>query len=138
MGAAMGIRIRAVVPLPSSVSISIDPPCRCATPRAAVRPMPEWPCPRVEKNGSVQRSLILAGMPSPVIERSRELLRELEKRPRYGPPTHQLSLFAPAAPADAEPDPVLELLRDIDPDAMTPREALDALYRLKALSVEAG
>jgi DNA mismatch repair protein MutS len=39
----------------------------------------------------------------------------------------QLGLFA------AQPSPVEEALKGIDPDAMSPREALEALYRLKAL-----
>jgi DNA mismatch repair protein MutS len=42
----------------------------------------------------------------------------------YAPP--------PAAPA-AEPSAVERELASIDPDALTPREALDALYRLRAL-----
>ena len=41
----------------------------------------------------------------------------------------QLGLFAPPPPAAAE-----LALRDLDPDALTPREALEALYRLKALA----
>jgi DNA mismatch repair protein MutS len=36
-------------------------------------------------------------------------------------------LFAP-------PSPALDALRDVDPDALTPRQALDLLYRLKALA----
>jgi DNA mismatch repair protein MutS len=40
----------------------------------------------------------------------------------------QLGLFAPAQPSAVE-----RALEEIDPDALTPREALDALYRLKSL-----
>ena len=40
----------------------------------------------------------------------------------------QLGLFAPAQPSAVE-----RALEAIDPDALTPREALEALYRLKAL-----
>ncbi len=76
----------------------------------------------------------LAGMPDDVVERARGLLVELERRPRYGPPTRQLSLFSPRAEAPpAKPNPALEALTGLDPDALTPRQALDALYRLKAL-----
>jgi DNA mismatch repair protein MutS len=41
----------------------------------------------------------------------------------------QLGLFAAAQPSAAE-----RALDDIDPDALTPREALEALYRLKSLN----
>ena len=46
-----------------------------------------------------------------------------------------LPLFA-AAPAsdEAVPSPLSEALGSLDPDAMTPREALDELYRLKRLA----
>jgi len=43
-------------------------------------------------------------------------------------PSPQLGLFAPPEPSAAE-----RALKDVDPDALTPREALDVLYRLKAL-----
>ena len=46
-----------------------------------------------------------------------------------------LPLFA-AAPQAPEADPLADALDALDPDALTPREALDALYRLKALSKE--
>lgn len=77
----------------------------------------------------------LAGMPDAVVERARSLLVELERRPRYGPPTRQLSLFAAAPPApEPEPNPALDALTALDPDELTPRQALEALYRLKELS----
>jgi DNA mismatch repair protein MutS len=44
-------------------------------------------------------------------------------------------LFAAAAAAEPPADPLAEALGGIDPDALTPREALEALYRLKALSL---
>jgi DNA mismatch repair protein MutS len=46
-----------------------------------------------------------------------------------------LPLFAAAAPRKPEPaaSPALDRLRAIDPDSLTPRAALDALYELKAL-----
>lgn len=78
----------------------------------------------------------LAGMPTTVVERARALLSELEKRPRYGPPTRQLSLFAPAAPAPDPQDTSLrqlrDALRDADPDGLSPREAHALLYELAA------
>jgi DNA mismatch repair protein MutS len=45
-----------------------------------------------------------------------------------------LPLFAAAAAAEPSADPLAEALGGIDPDALTPREALEALYRLKALA----
>ncbi|MFL1874945.1 hypothetical protein ACIKT0_06965, partial [Hansschlegelia beijingensis] len=45
-----------------------------------------------------------------------------------------LPLFAATrARPEPEAEPALEALDAVDPDALTPREALDALYRLKAL-----
>ena len=46
-----------------------------------------------------------------------------------------LPLFAAAAKAEdkASPDAALQALDDVDPDALSPRQALEALYRLKAL-----
>lgn len=79
----------------------------------------------------------LAGMPLLVVDRAKHLLAELEKRPRYGPPTRQLSLFQPRAPqpapvAEDTPDPVLLALDKLDPDELSPRAALQVLYDLKA------
>lgn len=83
-----------------------------------------------------------AGIPAAVI---RHAARELERLEAQGAPTPQLGLFAAAIEADAqahaahdrhEASTALHALRDelaqIDPDSLTPREALDALYRLKA------
>ncbi|ALM84124.1 DNA mismatch repair protein MutS [Bordetella sp. N] len=83
-----------------------------------------------------------AGVPPAVI---RQATRELERLESQGAPTPQLGLFAAAAQADAQASAqadadadheALNALRDelaaIDPDSLTPREALDALYRLKA------
>ncbi len=74
----------------------------------------------------------LAGLPEPVIERARSLLQELETgsltpaREESSPePAPQLDLFRSA------PHPVVEELRHLDPDELTPRQALDLLYRLR-------
>ena len=77
----------------------------------------------------------LAGMPAAVIHHARHALQALESQQLES--RAQIDLFAaPPLPA-AEPEPVPsaiehELAR-LDPDAMTPREALDALYALKGL-----
>jgi len=93
------------------------------------------------KEGPANRSFglqvaALAGLPKSVLADARRTLAELE-RGMHGPsathanvdPSPQLALFAPPAPAAVE-----TALRAIDPDALTPREALEALYRLKALT----
>ena len=90
----------------------------------------------------------LAGLPAPVIERAREVLKLLEgealaerlndgargagradsprpalRAPRPAP-NDQLALFT------AEPHPVVEKLRDVDPNNLTPMQALELLARL--------
>ncbi len=74
----------------------------------------------------------LAGMPASLIRQARHTLDALETHSRAG--DAQVDLFAapPAPPAMAHSE-VEEALARIDPDALTPREALDALYQLKKL-----
>jgi DNA mismatch repair protein MutS len=82
----------------------------------------------------------LAGLPAAVVERAKVILSELEKQDRERPKAaliDDLPLFAAAKPAPvpaapAEPDPLRTALAGIDPDELSPREALEALYRLKA------
>jgi len=80
----------------------------------------------------------LAGIPRPVLEQARQHLAELEQQQRRDSP--QLGLFdqsaaeRPAAGATVPPDPLRERLRGIDPDSLSPREALDLLYELKLLN----
>jgi DNA mismatch repair protein MutS len=74
----------------------------------------------------------LAGMPPSLIRQARATLEALEAQQRAG--HAQVDLFAvPPAPAAAAPSDVEDALREIEPDTLTPREALDALYRLKSL-----
>ncbi len=75
----------------------------------------------------------LAGMPAGLVRQARNTLEALEAKSRAG--DAQVDLFAaPPAPAQAtEPSAVEAALASIHPDALTPREALDALYRLKSL-----
>ncbi|MEW6168785.1 MAG: DNA mismatch repair protein MutS [Pseudomonadota bacterium] len=70
----------------------------------------------------------LAGVPPPVIRAARAHLAELESRPLPQAPQPQLALFTEPAPDS----PALRLLDEIDPDTLSPREALELLYRLKA------
>ncbi len=72
----------------------------------------------------------LAGIPKEVVRAAKKHLAQLETHLR--PAGAQPDLFA--VPASAPEDvrhPVLEDLEEIEPDTLTPREALDALYRLK-------
>ncbi len=84
----------------------------------------------------------LAGVPPAVIRAARERLHTLEDRAagEQAAATAQLPLFEPAPPptpgASPTPDPLHQALTAIDPDGLTPREALEALYRLRALADE--
>jgi DNA mismatch repair protein MutS len=76
----------------------------------------------------------LAGVPPSVVARAKAVLERLEKEPGSPARLDDLPLFAAAKPpAVAEPSKVETALDGIDPDELTPREALDALYRLKGL-----
>ncbi len=84
----------------------------------------------------------LAGLPHSVIERARVVLAELESESRSKPMQgfDDLPLFqnvkAPprAAAEDANrPDPLSAALDAMHPDEMSPREAMEALYRLKSI-----
>ena len=76
----------------------------------------------------------LAGVPGSVIRAARKRLAELEEHGLAAGP--QREMFASSASAGhdepaAEDHAVLARLRELDPDALTPREALDLLYRLR-------
>lgn len=77
----------------------------------------------------------LAGVPASVVQKARAKLASLEQHPQTARPEpaarQQLDLFAAN-----EPHPVIEALREIRPDDITPRQALDLLIRLKQLAGE--
>jgi len=78
----------------------------------------------------------LAGVPPPVVARAREVLERLESEAVSHAGLAELPLFAlaePTAPAPAGPTGVERALAALDLDGMSPREAMDALYRLKGL-----
>ncbi|MBX7249199.1 MAG: DNA mismatch repair protein MutS [Caulobacteraceae bacterium] len=77
----------------------------------------------------------LAGVPAPVVARAREVLDRLESEKAAPARLDDLPLFAASAPppAAAGPSELDRALDGIDPDDLTPREALEALYRLKGL-----
>ena len=74
----------------------------------------------------------LAGMPAGLVRQARATLEALEAQQASA--AAQIDLFAaPAAAASPEASDIERALAKIEPDSLTPREALDALYRLKAL-----
>ena len=76
----------------------------------------------------------LAGVPAPVVARARAVLERLEREPGSPARLDDLPLFAAIQPeAVREPSKVERALADLDPDTLSPREALEALYRLKGL-----
>ena len=69
----------------------------------------------------------VAGMPSGVIARARDVLGELERQRPLEPPELQLGL-----PIEMAPDPLRKELEEIDPSSLSPLEALQKLYQLRA------
>jgi len=85
----------------------------------------------------------LAGLPARVLERAEQVLGYLETDERAASTTRladDLPLFAATLshepPATAVPSAVEQAVREINPDALSPREALDLIYRLKGQLVE--
>jgi DNA mismatch repair protein MutS len=78
----------------------------------------------------------LAGIPKSVTAQARRYLTELERERdalrSYNSPQGELPLFSPA-PKPIQESPALQALRAADPDSLSPREALDLLFRLKGL-----
>ena len=77
----------------------------------------------------------LAGVPAPVVSRARQVLERLEREAAGPANLDDLPLFAAVAEPEAKfgPSKVEEALQVLDVDGMSPREAMDALYRLKGL-----
>jgi DNA mismatch repair protein MutS len=75
----------------------------------------------------------LAGIPHSVIDRAREILVTLERKERdlveetrrKGAPTRQLGLFS------SKEQGIVDAIRDVDLDTLSPRDALNVLYELK-------
>ncbi len=84
----------------------------------------------------------LAGVPHATVRRAAALLNALEKNRRNSPA--ELPLFAQAVPELVNtplqspdpplPDPLRDALHELEPDRLSPRDALETLYRLKALA----
>ncbi|MDZ4236519.1 MAG: DNA mismatch repair protein MutS, partial [Hydrogenophaga sp.] len=75
----------------------------------------------------------LAGVPASVVQHARHALAALEAQSEEN--RSQVDLFAPP-PLSAEPEthPLQAALQGINPDALSPREALEQLYQLKQLA----
>lgn len=74
----------------------------------------------------------LAGVPGAVIQAARHKLVILENQQIAASP--QGDLFAPPSPPEPVVNPALERLLEVDPDELTPRQALELLYELRGLS----
>ena len=87
----------------------------------------------------------LAGIPKSVTAQARRYLTELERERdalrNYSSPQGELPLFStptiPERTGSTTPSPALIALRDTDPESLSPREALDLLFRLKQLDRDA-
>jgi len=82
----------------------------------------------------------LAGLPPAVVARARAVLTKLEAgRDATGgiaAGLDDLPLFAAAAEPEHATDPLLTALDEVDPDSLSPREALEHLYKLKRIAAE--
>ncbi|MEQ8662915.1 MAG: DNA mismatch repair protein MutS, partial [Gammaproteobacteria bacterium] len=85
------------------------------------------------RDGPANRSFGLAvarraGVPAAVVARARAVLASLEARP-----APEIATDTPQLPLFPGPQALLDALAALDPDNLTPREALAALYRLRGL-----
>jgi DNA mismatch repair protein MutS len=75
----------------------------------------------------------LAGIPGSVVRDAKRRLAQLENREAVAGPQPDLFARLPDPAPEPEPHPALEKLHGLDPDALSPREALEKLYELKRL-----
>jgi DNA mismatch repair protein MutS len=82
----------------------------------------------------------LAGVPKPVIRQAQAYLAELEaQNTPSGAGQQALFLPEPAEPPSPtmpEPSPLMTALTEVDPDSLSPRQALDLVYQLHAIIAE--
>ena len=84
----------------------------------------------------------LAGLPKKAVRRAGQILKQLEAEPSAPEslPLFAAASFTPDTEDNAGPEEIVapseadKALQQIDPDSLTPREALDLIYRLKALA----
>jgi DNA mismatch repair protein MutS len=77
----------------------------------------------------------LAGVPNSVIRNAKKQLVKLEQNSAAQNPQGDLFTAAPEAP-EPEEHPLLSALRDLQPDEMSPKEALERIYQLKKMVKE--
>ena len=75
----------------------------------------------------------LAGIPANVVRDAKRRLRALEDREVNAGPQADFFVGLPEEETELPPHPAVSALRAIDPDALSPREALEQLYALKRL-----
>jgi DNA mismatch repair protein MutS len=75
----------------------------------------------------------LAGVPRPVIRRAKKHLDDLLATSERATPQGDLFASVTPARAESEPHPLLDAMALVNPDELSPREALDKLYELKRL-----
>ena len=84
----------------------------------------------------------LAGLPPAVVARAKSVLAKLEAgRDATGgiaAGLDDLPLFASSAEPEQAADPLADAINAIEPDSLTPREALEEIYRLKRIAAERG
>ena len=77
----------------------------------------------------------LAGLPQNVIARAADILHQLEaQRAEAGHVPASLPLFSYTPPSEEKSGALAEALAGVNPDALSPKEALEILYKLKALA----
>ncbi len=79
----------------------------------------------------------LAGIPSKVIANAKQQLATLENSSKMAPKIGTPNVLQGELFGSSEPSPLEEAVDNIDPDTMSPREALEMIYNLKSLLCEA-
>jgi len=73
----------------------------------------------------------LAGIPDEVVQRAREIQEDIEREGTIRTRLTQLDLFQPPAPRNEAAERLLQRLKSLDLDSLSPRDALNLLYELK-------
>jgi DNA mismatch repair protein MutS len=76
----------------------------------------------------------LAGIPAATIQLARKKLKLLEQQARQEGPQIDLFNSVEAVPPETVSHPLIDAMKSLNPDDLSPREALDALYRLHDLA----
>jgi DNA mismatch repair protein MutS len=91
------------------------------------------------KEGPANRSFglqvaALAGLPKPVLHNAKQVLARLENKIQTPLNLHAQALEQPQQLGlFVQPNALLDAMQELDPDELTPKQALEALYRLKQL-----